>query len=323
MSFSSLLKTKYFVDKNRDVHHTIILAGTGRSGTTWLSNVINYDNKYRYMFEPLFPNEVPLVKENNIGWNTYIRPGCRDDKRLVMLETILSGELRNTWVDRLNKKILVKDRLIKVIRGNMILKWIHQVYPYVPKVFVIRHPFAVANSIIKNNWIKDNEKFSLKDQFYSQEKLVEDFLGPLNIDISNITELFDKLVFVWCVQNYVPIRQFKHDEIYFCFYEDLCTNPEIELPKLFNYLGKKIDDRIYDVITIPSNQARANSAIRRGESLIESWKKSVTIEEKIRAQQILNIFGFESLYDEYSMPNHDVFKGLFGRGRKVGFSGPT
>lgn len=306
MRVSKLLRTKYFIDRNRDVDRTIILAGTGRSGTTWLSNVINYKNEYRYMFEPLFPKEVPLAAENKIGWNTYIRPDCRDDKLLSMLEILLSGELRNAWVDRLNKKILVKDRLIKVIRGNMILKWIHQVYPDIPKIFVIRHPFAVAGSIIKNNWIEDNEKFSLKDQFYSQEELVEDFLGPLNIDISNITELFDKLVFVWCVQNYVPIRQFKYDEIYFCFYEELCTNPRKELPKLFNYLGKEIDDSIFDAISKPSNQARANSAIRLGESLINSWKKSVTSEEKSRALQILTSFGLESLYDEFSIPNHDV-----------------
>jgi hypothetical protein len=47
-------------DLNNDFRNTIFLAGTGRSGTTWLSNIINYKNEYRYMFEPFQSKKVNI-----------------------------------------------------------------------------------------------------------------------------------------------------------------------------------------------------------------------------------------------------------------------
>ena len=50
--FSRLLGGLY-VDLGKGDHRdAVFLAGSGRSGTTWLSEVINYKGGYRYVFEP-------------------------------------------------------------------------------------------------------------------------------------------------------------------------------------------------------------------------------------------------------------------------------
>ena len=44
-----------------DHRQTVLLAGTGRSGTTWAANIINYANTYRFMFEPFYPQAVDVL----------------------------------------------------------------------------------------------------------------------------------------------------------------------------------------------------------------------------------------------------------------------
>src|SRR5262245_3197724 len=45
-------------DSTGEIRDAALVSGTRRSGTTWLADVINFDNHYRYMFEPFHPKEV-------------------------------------------------------------------------------------------------------------------------------------------------------------------------------------------------------------------------------------------------------------------------
>src|SRR5438552_19014615 len=55
---------------------TVLLAGSARSGTTWLAAVINYDNSHRYMFDPFRPDR--LDETRICASPQYVRP---DDER--------------------------------------------------------------------------------------------------------------------------------------------------------------------------------------------------------------------------------------------------
>lgn len=46
-----------FIDTGR-IEDAVILAGMGRSGTTWGADVLNYDKSCRVMFEPFYPAAV-------------------------------------------------------------------------------------------------------------------------------------------------------------------------------------------------------------------------------------------------------------------------
>ena len=56
-NFKNKIVSKFYIDAH-NIKHTILIAGTGRSGTTWLSDTINYKNQFRYIFEPLHSNKV-------------------------------------------------------------------------------------------------------------------------------------------------------------------------------------------------------------------------------------------------------------------------
>lgn len=289
------IRSKLYVDYDRDYHNSVFLAGTGRSGTTWVSNAINYNNEYRYIFEPFHSYKVNICKKYK--YRQYLRPENKCREYIQPATQILSGKIRGYWVDHLNNKFIADKRLIKDIRANLLLRWIYVNFSNIPIILLLRHPCAVACSKLKLNWDTHLE------EYLSQEELIEDYLFPVKKEIEKAKSDFEKHIFLWCIENYVPLKQFNEGEIHLVFYENLCINPEREIKKLFSFLNKKYNDGAIDNINNPSSLSRSDSAIVTGESLIDMWRKYVSKEQIIKAEEILSIFGLDKIYSRETMPN--------------------
>lgn len=99
-----------------DYRRTVFLAGTGRSGTTWVEELINAKNDFRIMFEPFHSDKVELVSDWN--YRQYLRCSDRTEKFLQSATAILSGNIRNEWIDCFNRKLISRKRIIKDIRAT-------------------------------------------------------------------------------------------------------------------------------------------------------------------------------------------------------------
>src|SRR5215207_6837022 len=106
---------RHLVDYGSDHRSTIFLAGTARSGTTWVSELINYRNEYRYIFEPFNDKKVSLA--GPFGGRRYLRPEEEDPELLHTASFILSGKIRSNWTERFNRRFISERRLIKDIRA--------------------------------------------------------------------------------------------------------------------------------------------------------------------------------------------------------------
>jgi hypothetical protein len=286
---------------NSRYKNSVFLAGVARSGTTWISDILNYENEYRYIFEPFDSDRVKICRE--FKDRQYIRPNNKEERFLKPARAILSGRIRSEWSDRLNKNSTSNKKLIKDVRANLFLKWLHNNFPDTRIVLVLRHPCAIASSRIKLKW-----KTSL-NKYLAQRELMEDFLNPFRKELERSEhkyegneDIFENSIFAWCIQNYVPLKQFKEGEIYILFYEKLCTQSKFEIKQLFDFLGKEYDDKALTTFNKPSVVSQSESSIIAGGSLIDSWKKHVTYEQIQRATEILNLFGFNKIYLEGSMP---------------------
>lgn len=285
---------------------SIFLAGSGRSGTTWLSEIINHRNEYRYIFEPFYPDKVNICK--NFRRKQYLRPENQREEYLGPARTIFSGGLRNTWSDRFNRKHLARRRLIKDIRANLLLGWMSSNFPEMPQILLLRHPCAVTKSRLKLGW-RD-----ILDETMEQENLAEDFLRPFEKEIQNASTPFERSIFLWCVENYVPLLQPECGSVYVLFYELLCTQPEGEVRRLFTFLEKDFDGDIGHSLKRPSSLSRGESAVVTGERPADSWMRSVGDAQRERAAEILALFGLDRIYGEDPMPNPDGLNGLIKAG---------
>jgi hypothetical protein len=286
------------IDTNNDISKAVIVAGAGRSGTTWIADILNYKNDYRLMFEPFQGRRVRITRHFKHG--QYLRPDDQNEAFLEPLRAILSGSLKHSgWIDRPNRKLICKKRLIKIIHGNLLLKWINVHFPQIPIILILRHPCAVARSrLVLSHW-DWAEDFQ---ECIGQEQLIEDFLSPVISEIKNVQDVFEMHIFSWCVANYVPLRQFQRGEIHLVFYENLCTKPEVEVDRLFSFLDEPYDQRVFKHLKKPSQVTRRKSAINTGKSLIDDFKNHISRSQIQRAVEILSLFGLDKVYSEGPMP---------------------
>ncbi len=292
-AFSRKVLNRLYIDRG-DYRSTVFVAGTGRSGTTWLEEIINFERDHRVLFEPFHAREIPLVSHWN--YRQYLRATNSDPAFLEPTRRILAGRIRHPWIDQTNEKHFVSRRLVKDIRANLILHWMHAHFPEIPIVLLLRHPCAVARSKIAMGW-----KTHL-DDFLSQPELVADFLQPFVPLLESARDDFDRHILLWCIENWVPLCQFTRGEIHVCFYEDLCTQPEREARALLSYLRRPFSSTLLQSMSHPSALSKAHSAIVTGESMLDAWRKAVSKPQIDRAVELLQHFGLDQLYGAESTP---------------------
>ena len=298
----------FYVDLGQDHRNSVFLAGSGRAGTSWVSEIINYRGEYRYVFEPFHPGKVDVCK--NFGSKQYLRPDDRREEYLEPARKVLTGALRSRWTDRFHRRFVARRRLIKDIRANLLLGWMRANFPGMPIILLLRHPCAVVASRLALRW-KDNLSETM-----GQEELVEDFLRPMEPEIRGARDAFERHLFLWCIENYVPLRQFAPGEIHLAFYENFLARPEDEISRLFSFLGREFDERVYETLNRPSPLSRKGDG--RGVPSVDSWRRRVTDAQLGRTVEVLGLFGLDRVYGEGAMPDpsaaYALMDGIQARG---------
>ncbi|CAA9442462.1 MAG: hypothetical protein AVDCRST_MAG02-194 [uncultured Rubrobacteraceae bacterium] len=280
-----------YLDLAGDHRGSVFLAGTGRSGTTWLGGLVNHDRRYRYVFEPFHPGKVEAF--GGFLSKQYLRPGDRREEFLDPARRVLSGGIRNGWTDR-GGALLARRRLVKDIRANLLLGWMAENFPGMPIVLLMRHPGAVVSSRLALGW-RDNLMETM-----GQGDLVGDHLLPMESEILAARDPFERHLFLWCIDNYVPLRQFPPGGIHLAFYENLLLDPEPELRRLFAFLGQDFDGRVLRRV------GRASPTSRRDASPghpVDGWPRGVKGRRLERTLEILGLFGLDRVYGEGPVPD--------------------
>ena len=285
--------SKVFYDTKK-IENTVLIAGIGRSGTTFLSELLNYKNDYRIMFEPFHKYKVPEVSK--LDYKLYIPSENNNINLKQLFSNILSGKIKNKWIDQYNMKYFCKKRLVKEIRINPSLKWVKLNFPTIPIVYIIRHPCAVTLSKMRLNW-EDH-----LSNYITQNKLLTDYLEPYINSIKLAQTDFEKHILMWCIENMIVLRSFQKNEILIIFYEHLLLNPEKILRKVTRFINMKYSNNLLKYVNRPSLQTNSESAILKSENLLTNWQKYINDEQKDCALSLLNQFNLNYLYNLDSKP---------------------
>ena len=296
--------------KRKKPKEVIWIVGDGRSGTTWVSNLINSRKQYRYMFEPFHPTLIPWTKK--FMKFQYIRPNNTSKYFLDRGRVVFSGQLQHPRVNRHNLYKSHSGLLVKDIHAHLFLNWVDVQFPHVKKVMILRHPCAVALSKMRLkrwNWPQDPEIF------FSQPELCRDHLSGYEHTIEKADSVFERYILNWSILHYVPFKQLNNRQIHLIFYEELCTNPERELSRLFSYLGEptNLDPELKAILKTPSRTSRGHSAIITGADLVSGWRIELTQDQIKRAIDILVVFGLDRIYNDTLSPDIKQAERLLGR----------
>ena len=293
-----LAYSKLYQDTHRDLHKSILVAGTARSGTTWLGDILAAQLNGRIMFEPFHARKVKAF--SHYHYFQYMRPNEANEDLATYCQRVFSGDIRDGWIDNYVEVRSPQYRIIKEIRANLMLKWIQTHFPQVRQLFIIRHPCAVVLSRLTLNWDTDRDI----EPFLSQSKLMKDFLEKKMDIITAATAPEEKHAVIWCVSNLIPLQQFQKGELQVLFYENLCTQPEVEISQLFQSMQLDYDDSLLDTLDIPSTTTIQTSAIITGDNRVNSWQNELSSQQIDRVLSIVQAFGLEYLYGDKTTPSH-------------------
>ena len=295
--------SRFYVNPSPDMRNSILVAGAARSGTTWLGELIAAQLPCRILFEPFNPNLVPEYR--SFHYFQYMRPGMENAEFDAFAQKVFAGTVRNRWIDRQNERLHAEYRLIKEIRINLALKWLHDHFPEVQILFLMRHPCAVVSSRMELGWATDSDI----EPFLSQPHLIADHLSPYIDRIRNAATVEAKHAVIWCVSNLIPLKQFETGNLKIVYYENLCTQPQAELLSIFASIGRPYAEPNMDKINQPSQTTRVTSAIVAGTDKISAWKKKLSPVQIEQTLRVVDAFGLSHLYNESLLPLRDSLIG--------------
>lgn len=292
-----VVRGQLYVDIGHDYRDTIFLAGSGRGGTTWVAELINFDNSYRLIFEGLRDRRFrPLHRR-------YLRPEQDDPALLSLIEPLVNGRLRDLKADRYTRQLFPRKRLVKEIVANLCLSWLHHHFPELPIILLVRHPGAVVYSRLRLGW-----NYGLRI-FLRQESLMSDVLAPFRADMERVSSQLEIHTYHWCIETLVSLKQFEPGGMCLVFYEDVCMNPRRELTRLLEFVGKPLDERAFVAAERPSSQTLRMLPSR--DVLLHGWRERFTDKELHRINEIVTQFGLDRLYRENGSPDMEAARQLF------------
>ena len=315
---------RFCLDLGQDHRSAILVAGSGRSGTSWLAELLNHRNEYHYIFEPFHPPEfdspvpieVGLKSCSNFTYHLYLRPDDADPRYLRPAAEVLAGRVRSGWTEQYNRRLFATRRIVKEVTANLLLPWFAANFPGMPIVLILRHPCAVAASRGSLNW--DTRWELVLSRVLRQPALLEDVVGPFVDLFERASSYVERQVLMWCLDNYVPLRRLGAKDIHIVFYEELVAQPEAEIPRLLNFLGKPVDPSIFDAMRRPSMLSDWNSPTLKGASRTATWKTKLDASDVRRAMAVLAAFGLNAIYADDPMPNAAGLSELMAPAREAG-----
>lgn len=209
----------------------ILVAGSGRSGTTWIANVISAATQRGLLFEPFLHDRqrrfVLLDGREPEYVDTQLYLSATETKehpRFAQLEAILGAQVHHAWTDVATAGGTHPGWIIKDIRVNLLLGYIAANFPELKIVLVIRDPVSVINSQLA--CISEGGIFEWEPEFVlDQPALVEDWLSPFLEHIQTIRSSAEKQAWKWCIETYVPLKQLVGARnVLIVSYESLCRD---------------------------------------------------------------------------------------------------
>lgn len=203
-----------FKIKKYDLRDTIVVAGTPRSGTTWMAEVLSAKSGYTVIFEPLHPIWFPEAARSGFKARTYVPPGKTWISGENYLKRVLSGKVVSTrfeGAEKYRNSFLSHKLIVKFVRANRLLPWLSEKFDVRKIILLIRHPCAVIASQLRSGYYGYNDIYFGTDVCPKKEIIIGEAERIKSIDVNTIKKIEkiktqeEVLAAVWCLDNFVPI----------------------------------------------------------------------------------------------------------------------
>ena len=242
----------------------IVIVGSARSGTSWFSELIARQHRYRILFEPEHEHN---TRDGKLLCDRYITTETTNHSIKTYLKKIFSNSVDSDWIGQLSNRkwkrhlwpFIPKKYIIKFVRCNLAANYLADHFT-IPVVYIVRNPYDVLASQqrVQFPWFYDLSWFQQQDALCALLKT------RYNIDIRSLKPKsnLEILTIRWCIENALLLQEPNP-----CF--EMYTYEAIKDDiTLFLHICKKYKleplKNIQEVYKQPSSKTHPKSSIRSG-----------------------------------------------------------
>ena len=272
----------------------VIIVGTARSGTSWLSETMAQKRRYRMLFEP---EQETRTKLGHLLCDQWLTKPSDSQAAHKYLNQVFANRVDCDWIaQNSNRKFKMhlwsfvpKKFIIKFVRCNLSAHYMN-IYFGIPVIHIIRNPYEVLASQSRVNfpWLQD------MSHFIKQQKLVNYIKEKFGFNLRNLENYNDLQLKTirWCIENLnisktlqeAPSKTYKVIK-----YENLVKDITV-----FYELCQQFDvdyiENIESLYKLPSTKAHSNGTVSNAFSRTPSFNKK----ELESINEILDIFETKS-----------------------------
>jgi len=285
---------------------TIWILSDGRSGSTWVSSLLNNKGNALQVFEPFHPevnNEC-----NELTPYTYYESLSKDSKVIKTYSKVFSGKLLHRRANFDNRGIIYSGMVVKDVFACLSSYAIHQHFKEVKVIILLRNPFDVVRSkerTAQRGWLWPTDL-----SVYTSNKSLLKRMNPQQIllidKIAKNGNFIEKQMVHWTLSYFIMLNSFASDSYYLLFYEKMESAPSEEAEKIRRFLGKETD---FDIGSYTSEQLEKASRTLKTSSQDSNWESKIkntfqeselkTMKELIECFSLTKLYGLDGL-QQYS-----------------------
>lgn len=309
-----------------------VVAGFGRSGTTWVQDAVAQANCLRAVFEPLHPL---LLRDAGLEQAGYHRAEDNDPALEAYLERYFLGHFHSLWADyrvigrmllpfrsditslrglkrlysanatairnilRFRAQRSYEERLTKFVRANVMLAWVKRTFD-ARIVYIVRHPAAVVLSQMRapRAWHPRKALSACIADSRWMNSLNAGTVDLLRHDLDDV----EAHALQWCIEVGTAITQCRESEIPVVFYEELIEYGDPEWTRILNALELH-EAPSEELVDRPSQQAWGEKARQAGlVRRYDSWMRGENEEVLTRVQRVLDRTSSTVYHTDQALP---------------------
>lgn len=286
-----------------DPKSTLCLFSNPRGGSTWLGEILQEIPDSVLCNESIF--RLPEFSELQFTWHQPIPAGVDWPEAYELFRKILNREIlsqRVYFTNDLAKIPGAAHHIYKFCHGNLLLEWFADHFDVMP-ILLVRHPCAVVSSQIQHHgWQKMKEGGEIK--YSIPEFRFNDFYFLYEDILKTVKTIEESLAATWCLTMVDSLQNQSNDKKWITVaYENLYTNFEFEIDRIFGRLGLSIPEKVYERNRKVSVSALeyANQYVLSGKQL-SNWKDKLSMKQQQNILGIVKAFGITH-YDHNPEPD--------------------
>lgn len=268
-----------------DIRDTIILSGSPRSGTTWLSEILNTIPRSCILWEPLNMDTIPYLNKLGFQWRTSISIGESRPSVESYLGGVLTGKKLNSHITsraNLGELFRCKHYIVKFCRAQRLFGWLADRFATRTPILLIRHPCAVIASQINLDIYPPGWK-------YTESRSKEDWA--------------EAIATTWCEDYYDALSLPKPHPWILVTYERLVTQGQSEITRIFEALEIEMPEKAIHQLEVPSSMTQKGSSLEE-EIPLATWTSRLSKGQIERILNVVSKYGLD-FYSDALEPDYD------------------